>query len=105
MCQKRSKSLRCQGLAHNNTGRASALKVFVAVLVCLAACKSNDLSHYVCAELLLACTSLDHNVCADLAVSKSNKLKRYDICSLMKKLIEGMLSVSSRLAKIIGPVT
>ena len=59
----------------------------------------NDLSCYVCTEFLLACAVLDHYICTHLVVLKSDKLKRYDVCSLMQELIEGMLSICSWLSE------
>ena len=74
-------------------------EVLVAVLIFFTTCKCYDLSSYVRAEFLLACAVLDHNICTDLAVLESYELKRHNICSLVKKLIEGVLSVCSRLSE------
>ena len=74
-------------------------KVLVAVFIRFTTCKCNDLSCNVSAEFLLACAVLDHYICAHLVISVSDELKRYDISSLMKKLIEGMLSVCSWFSK------
>ena len=87
---RRSKLLTC-----DDAGRTAAFKVFVQVLVLFAACKSNDLCSYIGTELLLACAVLNVNINTKLALFESDKLKRYDIGSLMEKLIEGMLSVCS----------
>ena len=58
--------------------------------------KSYHLGNYVRAELLLAGAVLNIHVYATLVVLKSDELQRYDISSLMKQLIEGMLSIGSR---------
>ena len=99
VCQKCSERLRVHLLTNDDAGWTSTLEILVAVLVGFAACECHDLSCDICAELLLACAVLDHNICADLAVLKADKLKRYDVCALMQQLVERMLSVRARLAE------
>ena len=62
VCKKRTQRLRCKFLTNNDTGRTSALEVFVQVLIFFSTCKSNDLCCNVCTELLLACAVLDINI-------------------------------------------
>ena len=99
VCQKCSERLWVYLLTDDDAGWTSALEILVAVLIGFAACECHDLSCDICAELLLACAVLDHNICADLAVLKADKLKRYDVCALMQQLVERMLSVRARLAE------
>ena len=61
--------------------------------------KCNNLSCYVSAELLLAGASLDIYICTDLAVLEADELKWNNVCSLVKKLIERMLTICSWLTK------
>ena len=81
VCQKCSERLWVYLLTDDDAGWTSALEILVAVLIGFAACECHDLSCDICAELLLACAVLDHNICADLAVLKADTLKRYDVCS------------------------
>ena len=99
VCKKRTQRLRCKFLTNNDTGRTSALEVFVQVLIFFSACKSNDLCCNVCTEFLLACAVLDININTKLALFKADELKRNNIGSLMQKLVEGMLSVGSWLTE------
>ena len=84
MCQQCAKRLRVQLLTNDDAGRTSTLKVLVAVLIRLATCKCDDLCSDICTQLLLARAALDIDICSDLAVLKSYKLKRDNICSLMQ---------------------
>ena len=99
MGQKRSQSLRSQLLADNDAGGTSARKVLVAVLVRLAACKGNNLSRHIGAQLLLAGSVLNHHIRTDLIVLKSDELERNNGGSLVEQLIERVLSVGSRLTE------
>ena len=85
VCKECAKACRIYLLADDDAGRTSAFEVLIAIVICFTACKCNDLSCYVCTEFLLACAVLDHYICTHLVVLKSDELKRYDICSLMKK--------------------
>ena len=78
------RDFRCKFLTNNDTGRTSALEVFVQVLIFFSACKSNDLCCNVCTELLLACAVLDININTKLALLKADELKRNNIGSLMQ---------------------
>ena len=95
MSKKCTKTSWIQLIANDNAGRTSTFKVLIAVVISFTTCKSYNLSSYVSAEFLLACASLDHNICFHLVVSESYKLQWNNISSLMKKLIERVLSVSS----------
>jgi len=99
MCQKCTKSTRIYLLTDDDAGRTAALEVFIAVLVCLSAGKCHDLGCYICTELLLAGTFLNHYIGLHLVFLKAYKLQRNNIGSLMQKLIEGVLSVGTRLTK------
>ena len=83
----------------NDAGRAASRKVLVPVLILLPTGESDNLSRHIGAQLLLAGAALDHHIRADLAVPKPDELQRHNGCALMEQLIEGMLPVSSRLAK------
>ena len=61
--------------------------------------KCYDLSSNIGTEFLLACAVLDHYIRTNLTVFESDELKRYNVSSLMQKLIEGMLSVGSWLTE------
>ena len=79
-----TKCFRCQFFSDNNAGWTSTFKVFVFIFICFSACKSYNLCCYICAEFLLTCAVLNYNICTNLAVFKSNKLKRYNVCSLVQ---------------------
>ena len=83
VCQKCTKGCRCKLLTDDNTGRTSALEVFVQVLIFFATCKCYDLCSNVCAELLLAGAAFDVNIYTKLALLKADELQRNDVSSLM----------------------
>ena len=99
MCQKCSQASRIHLITNDNTGWTSTFKVLIAVVVFFTAGKCDDLSCYIRSELLLACASLNLHISVHLVVTISYKLKRHNIGSLMKELIERVLSISSRFAK------
>ena len=84
VCQKCAKCLWSKLITDDDAGWAATLKVLVLIVVCLTTCESNDLGCNVCAKLLLAGAALDVYICSDLAVLKSDELKRNDVCSLMQ---------------------
>ena len=83
VCQKCTKGCMCKLLTDDNTGRTSALKVFIQVLIFFAAGESYDLSCNVCAELLLAGAVFNINIYTKLTLLKSDELQRNDVSSLM----------------------
>ena len=97
--KQRTQRFRRQFLADNDAGGAVPGEVLVPVFVLLAAGKSHDLSRHVGAQLLLAGAALNHNVRFRLALLKADELQRDDIRSLVKQLIEGMLSVGAGFAE------
>ena len=86
-------------LTDNDAGGAAACKIFVAVIVLLAAGKGHDLGGNVCAELLLAGAALDDNIGSHLAVLKAHELQGNYVRALMEKLIEGVLTVGAGLTE------
>ena len=84
VCQKGTQSFGRKLLTDDGAGGASSLKVLVLIVISLTAGKGNNLCCHVCAELLLAGTSLNIYIRTNLTVLKSNELERCDICSLMQ---------------------
>ena len=97
--QKSTQNGRGDRFANNNAGGTFAVETLVGVLVCLADSKGYDLGCNIGIQLLLAGAVFDHNVLSSLTVLKSDELQWNDIGSLMKQLIEGMLSVGTGLTE------
>ena len=90
MRKQRTECFRCERVADDDAGRTIAGELLIVVLVVLAAGKCHDLRSYVRAELLLAGASLDIDINTLLALLESDELKRDDIGSLVKELVEGV---------------
>ena len=99
MCQQSAEGCRCQLVADDDAGRSAALEILILVIILLSAGKGHDLRCDIGAELLLAGAVLNCYIVLTLTVLKANELKRNNICSLVKELIEGVLSVGSGLTE------
>ena len=84
VCKQGSKCLRINLLTNDDGRWTTTLEVLVAVLILLTACKCYDLCSNICAELLLACASLNLYIRADLAVLECDKLQWNNVSSLMQ---------------------
>ena len=104
MGEQRTHCFRSKLLADDDGARTVACKLLIVVVIILAACKCDDLCYYVCAQLLLAGAALDIYIYTQLALFEADELQRDDIGSLMQQLVEGMLTVGSRLTESTGPV-
>ena len=99
MGKDRAYRFRSELIADDDAGRSVACEELISVLIVLAACKCHDLCCHICTELLLAGAVLDHNICLSLALLKADELKRNDVGALVEQLVEGMLSVGTRLTE------
>ena len=84
MCKQCTKCLWIKLLTDNDRRWTTTLEVLVAVLILLTTCKCYDLCSNICAELLLACASLNLYIRADLAVLECDKLQWNNVSSLMQ---------------------
>ena len=92
-------AFRCQLFPDNDAGRALTVKALVRVLICFAESKGHHLGRDIGTQLGLAGTALNFHILFILAFLKADELERYDVRPLMQELIEGVLSVRTRLAK------
>ena len=94
--KQRTQCFRRQLFTDDDAGRPVSGKMLVPVLILFAAGKGDHLRRHVRAEFLLAGAVLDYDIRLRLVVHKADELQGNDICSLVKQLIEGMLSICTR---------
>ena len=99
MCKQSTKRFRIQIITINQTGRTTAIKLFIRIFIILTTSKSHNLSSNICTKFYLTSRIFNHNIIASLIFLKCNKLQRHNVSSLMQKLIERMLTICSRFTK------
>ncbi len=102
MCKKCSYSLRINFLTDQDRGWTISFEVLILILVLLTTSESYDLCCYIRTELLLAGAALDLYIIADLRLLEAYELQWCDISSLVKELIEGVLTIGSWLTSVPG---